>query len=283
MKLTIDTDRGQLTEDGPTGQRVWPLYSPEAFDLISDHWLRVGWNQKYMYTFSWFGRPIIQLPEDMVRSQEVIHRLRPDVIVETGVAHGGSLVFYASLCKALGRGRVIGIDIEIRPHNRREIESHELSPWITLIEGSSTDPETVRQVKSLIAPDESVLVILDSCHTKAHVAAELEAYADLVTADSYIVATDGIMRDLADVPRGMPDWASDHPAAAAEEFVLTHPDFVLEQPPWPFNESQLKRNVTHWPNAWCRRLPGEQVVAAAGQAASAKTNTRHSRAGIARV
>jgi cephalosporin hydroxylase len=280
MKLTIDTDRGQLIEEDSAGQRVWPLYSPEAFDLISDHWLRVGWNQKYSYTFSWFGRPIIQMPEDMVRSQEVIYRLRPDVIVETGVAHGGSLVFYASLCKAMGRGRVVGIDIEIRPQNRREIEAHELADWITLVEGSSTDPAVVEHVKSLIEPSESVLVILDSCHTKAHVAAELEAYSNLVTADSYIVATDGIMRDLADVPRGQPDWSCDHPAAAAEEFVLAHPEFVLEQPAWAFNESQLTRNVTHWPNAWCRRLPAPQV---AGPVASVQTSTRHTRAGIARV
>ncbi len=125
---------------------------------------------------------------------------------------------------------------------------------ITLIEGSSTAPEIVRQAHSLIKPGESVLVILDSNHTRQHVAAELEAYGDLVTPGSYIVATDGSMKDLYDVPRGDPSWAWDHPAAAAAEFVASHPDFVLEQPAWPFNESDLTENITFWPGAWLRRV-----------------------------
>jgi cephalosporin hydroxylase len=199
------------------------------------------------------GRPIIQLPEDMVRTQEVIHRVQPDVIIETGVAHGGSLIYYASLCKALGRGRVIGIDIEIRPHNRQAIESHLLAPYITLLEGSSTSPEIVGQARSLVKPGEKVLILLDSNHTKEHVAAELEAYHSLVTPGSYLVATDGIMKDLHDVPRGQPEWTWDHPTAAAEEFAAAHPEFELAQPPWLFNESGLKHNITHWPGAWLRR------------------------------
>ena len=174
----------------------------EAFQIISEIWLKVGWNEKYVYTFSWFGRPIIQLPEDIVRIQEVIYRVKPDVIIETGIAHGGSLIFYASLCKAMGCGRVIGVDIEIRPHNRAAIEAHELASYITLLEGNSTNPEIVSSVKSRIQPGESVLVILDSNHTKAHVLHELDAYHDLVSLGSYIVATDGSMRDLHDVPRG---------------------------------------------------------------------------------
>ena len=162
------------------------------------------------------------------------------MIVETGVAHGGSLIFYASLCKAMERGRIIGVDIEIRPHNRAAIEAHPMFPLITLIEGSSTEPAIVERVRSLIRPGEKVLVILDSNHTKQHVHDELEAYYSLVTAGSYIVATDGSMRDLHDVPRGKPEWVWDHPAAAAEEFAVRHPEFVLEQPPWVFNESALE-------------------------------------------
>jgi cephalosporin hydroxylase len=253
MKLLIDTERRLLTVDENGRERSIELYSKEAFELISRQWVRVGWNQKYQYTFSWMGRPVIQLPEDMVRLQEVIHRLQPDVIVETGVAHGGSLVFYASLCKVIGRGRVVGIDIEIRPHNRAAIESHPLFPWITLIEGSSVDPAIVARVKASVKPGETVLVLLDSNHTRAHVRAELEAYHALVTPGSYIVATDGIMRDLHDVPRGQPGWTDDHPAAAAAEFAGAHPQFVLEQPPWPFSESALTENITHWPGAWLRR------------------------------
>src|SRR5262249_37658305 len=152
------------------------LGTAEAFAIVSRAWLRAGWDSKYVYGFTWLGRPIIQLPEDLLRIQEVIFTVQPDVIIETGVAHGGSLVFYASLCKALGRGRVIGIDVEIRPHNRAAIEAHSLSDWITLVEGSSVDPDVVARVYDLIGPDESALVLLDSCHAKTHVLAELEAY-----------------------------------------------------------------------------------------------------------
>ena len=175
------------------------------------------------------------------------------MIIETGVAHGGSLIYYASLCKAMEKGRVIGIDIEIRPHNRKAIEAHELFPLITLIEGSSTSPETLKQVKKLVKPKEKVLVILDSCHTKQHVLDELESYQGLITPGSYLVATDGIMKDLYDVPRGNPEWERDNPVEAVNDFVKRHPEFVLEQPIWLFNESELKKNVTHWPCAFLRR------------------------------
>ena len=254
MKLIIDTERRTLCKEADGARTEMDLYSKPAFELISDQWLKVGWDQKYPYTFSWMGRPIIQLPEDMIRMQEVIYRVQPDFIVETGVAHGGSLVFYASLCKAMGRGRVVGVDIEIRTHNRRAIEEHSMFPLITLIEGSSIEHGVVEQVRSMIKPGETVLVILDSNHTKQHVLDELEAYHTMVTGGSYIVATDGSMRDLHDVPRGKPEWAWDHPAAAAEEFASRHEEFLLEQPDWPFNESGLGKNITHWPSAWLRRL-----------------------------
>jgi cephalosporin hydroxylase len=253
MKVEIDTATAALISyDGAKIQKYF-LYSREAFEVISHLWLKVGWNQKYHYTFTWFGRPIIQFPDDILRIQEVIYSVKPDVIIETGVAHGGSLVLYASLCKAMGKGRVVGIDVEIRKHNRIAIQAHELISLITLIEGSSVDPGIVAQAGQCVKPDESVLVILDSNHSKAHVAAELEAYAPLVTHGSYIIATDGSMEFLDDVPRGKPDWKTDNPSAAAREFVVRHPEFVLEQPAWPFNESELRDNITHWPNAWLRR------------------------------
>ena len=254
MKLTLDTDTQTLTlfEAGQT--RILPLYSDQAFEAISRQWVRVGWNQKYQYTFSWMGRPVIQLPEDMLRMQEVIYRLQPDLIIETGVAHGGSLIFYASLCKAMDKGRVVGVDIEIRPPNRQAIESHALAGLITLIEGSSTAPAVVEQVYRQVQPGQTTLVILDSNHSYAHVAAELEAYAGLVTPGSYIVATDGIMLDLADVPRGKPEWTADNPTSAARDFATLHPEFVIEQPPWPFRESAWGRNITHWPDGWLKRL-----------------------------
>lgn len=253
MKLVLDTDTAMLSVEENGQSRELPLYSKEGFEELSRQWVRVGWNQKYQYTFSWMGRPVIQLPEDMIRMQEVIYRVRPDVIIETGVAHGGSLIFYSSLCKAMEKGRVIGIDIEIRQHNRAAIEAHPLNDRITLIEGSSTAPEIVAQVKTLVQPGETVLIILDSNHTYAHVYDELEAYADLVTPGSYLVATDGIMYDLADVPRGVPGWTTDNPTFAARDFAAKHPEFLIEQPAWPFNESALDQNITHWPGAWLRR------------------------------
>lgn len=254
MKLIIDTERKTLVKEENGESVALDLYSKESFELISHQWLKVGWNAKYPYVFSWMGRPIIQIPEDIVRTQEVIYRVKPDVIIETGIAHGGSLVFYASLCKAMDKGRVIGVDIEIRPHNRAAIEAHELFPWITLIEGDSTAPAIVNQVKALVRPGEAVLVLLDSNHTKQHVLAELNAYHDLVTPGSYIVATDGSMRDLCDVPRGKAEWTWDNPAEAAAEFVHAHPEFVIEQPAWPFNESDLTEAITHWPDAWLHRV-----------------------------
>lgn len=253
MKIEIDTDSAQLRILDANNERQLPLYSRESFEMLSRLWLKVGWNEKYPYTFSWLGRPIIQLPEDVLRMQEVIYAIKPDVIIETGVAHGGSLILYASLCKAMGKGRVVGIDIEIRPHNRRAIEAHELSSYITLLEGSSIAADTVQRAAALVKPKETVLVILDSNHTKAHVAAELAAYSKLVTPGSYIVATDGSMEFLHDVPRGEADWITDNPSAAAREFAEEHSEFVLEQPAWPFNESELRENITHWPSAWLRR------------------------------
>ena len=253
MKYIIDTEQRTLAVEETQGLRHLDLYSDEAFSVLSQQWLKVGWNQKYPYTFSWMGRPIIQIPEDMIRLQEVIYRLKPDVILETGIAHGGSLIYSASLCKALGTGRVIGVDIDIRPPNRRAIESHELFPYITLIEGSSVAPEIVAQVKAMIQPHEKVLAIFDSNHTKHHVLGELEAYHDLVPPGSYLVATDGSMKDLHDVPRGKTEWSWDNPCEAALEFVATHPEFELETPPWLFNESRLSENITHWPGAWIKR------------------------------
>jgi cephalosporin hydroxylase len=253
MRFTIDTDQKTITQVDDGEERTLDLYSKDSFELLSDMWLKVGWDQKYTYSFSWMGRPVIQLPEDMVRIQEVIYRIQPDLIIETGVAHGGSLVYYASLCRAIKKGRIIGIDIEIRPHNRKAIEAHEMFPLIELVEGSSTAPDVVRHVHSLVKPGESVLVLLDSNHTKQHVSDELEAYHDLVTAGSYIVAMDGVMKELSDVPRGQPDWVWNNPTAAAAEFAEKHSEFILEQPAWPFNESILSENITYCPGAWLRR------------------------------
>ena len=180
--------------------------------------------------------------------------MKPDVIVETGIAHGGSLIFSASLCKAMDKGRVIGVDIDIRPHNRAAIEAHELFSYITMIEGSSIDPAVVEQVKSLIEPDECVLVALDSNHTKDHVVAELEAYAPMVSVGSYILAADGVMEQLAGAPRSESDWGWNNPKAAAEAFVADNSDFAIEEPEFPFNEGAVTDRVTYWPSGFIRRI-----------------------------
>ena len=252
--IQIDIGGGTIRETGPSGERTYPLGSPEAFAVISRVWLRCGWDTKYVYGFTWLGRPIIQLPEDMFRIQEVIYSIKPDVLIETGVAHGGSLVFYASLFRSMGRGRVIGIDVEIRPHNRKAIESHELSRMITLIEGSSVAPEVVAQARGNVRPGETVLVVLDSNHTKAHVLAELRAYSSFVSKGSYLVATDGIMRDLVGAPRSRQDWSWNNPASAAAEFVHENGDFVIEEPRFPFNEGSIQDRVTYWPSCYLRRI-----------------------------
>ena len=252
--IKIDLENSEVIVQQTEDTVTYKLGTPEAFACISQAWLRCGWDNKYVYTFSWLGRPIIQLPEDILRIQEVIYQVKPDVIIETGVAHGGSLILYASLCKGMGKGRVIGIDIEIRPHNRKAIEEHELFEYITLIEGSSVAPDVVSQVKSLVATEQKILVLLDSNHTKDHVLGELNAYAELVSLGSYIVATDGIMKDLVGAPRSQPDWDQNNPYVAAQEFLKEHPEFVLEQPTWLFNESNsLSGNVTYWPGAWLKR------------------------------
>ena len=124
MKITIDTDKQTLSVSDQNQLQQLSLYSKEAFEILSRQWLKVGWNENYHYTFSWQGLPVIQLPEDIIRIQEVIYQLKPDVIIETGIAFGGSLLYYASLCKTLDKGRVIGIDIEVSPETRQNLESH---------------------------------------------------------------------------------------------------------------------------------------------------------------
>lgn len=259
VRLSIDTDAGVVVVDD--GKCVIPLASSEGFALISDAWLRAGWDVKHVYSFTWLGRPIIQLPEDMFRLQEVIFQLQPDVIIETGVAHGGSLVFYAGLCRLIGKGRVVGIDVDIRPHNRVALERHALSDLITLIEGDSTSDPTLEKVKAHVGSAEVVIALLDSNHSKAHVMAELDAYAPFLTPGSYIVVMDGIMEKLVGAPRSQPDWGENNPRRAALEWLTTHPEFTMEEPAFAFNEGEVRHRVTYWPDAFIRRLRKEIPIA----------------------
>ena len=214
------------TEDGP---REIDIYTPEGFAVVADLFTRSGWQRKLSYEVTWLGIPIIQLPEDILMVQELIWKIRPDVIIESGVAHGGALVLYASILELLGRGRVIGVDIEIRKYNRLAIEAHPMARRIQLIEGSSTDPATVAAVQGLVAPGHKTMVMLDSNHTRAHVSDELELYAPMVTPGSYLVVFDEVMPMVADAPNGKPEWDRDNPLEAVRDFLARHPEFEADR------------------------------------------------------
>lgn len=253
--LQVDFLKGTITVNDGRQDKIHDLNTSEAFAAISKAMLRTGWDNKYVYSFSWLGRPIIQLPDDMIRIQELIYKIKPDVIIETGIAHGGSLVYYASILQAMGGGKVIGIDIDIRQHNRRAIENHEMYEYITMFEGSSVELEVFQQVKSEINATDKVLVFLDSCHDKDHVTKELELYSSLVSPGSYIVAMDGIMKDLVGAPRAKPDWSWNNPTQAAIEFTARSDEFIIEEPSIPFNEGNIDSQfLTYWPKAYIKRI-----------------------------
>jgi len=254
MKIVIDTAAQTLTQADGTAENTVGLYTKEAFEALSLAWVRVGWSLQYYHNFTWFGLPILQLPEDLLRLQEVIYALRPAVIVETGVYQGGSLLFHASLLAAMGEGKVIGVDLEIPQQTRDALSRHPLAPRISLFEGDSTDPKIVAQVAEMAGSAGPVLVILDSGHSRDHVARELECYAPLVTQGSYIVATDGIMKDISDVPRALPEWKTDNPFEAANDFAARHPEFRQQPPAWLSRQGVLTENVTYWPGAWLQRV-----------------------------
>ena len=249
----IDTATKTIVNE-TTGESL-AMGSKEGFKIISDLWLKSGWETKYVYSFSWMGRPVIQLPEDMIRIQEIIFDIKPDIIIETGIAHGGSLIFYASLCKAMEKGKIIGIDIEIREHNRKAMEEHFLyNDYIEMVEGSSTEQKIIDQISDKAKGKETVLVILDSNHTKQHVLDELNAYAPLVTIGSYIVATDGIMEVVKGLDRTGEDWEWNNPKQAALEFVKQNRNFMIVEPSFPFNESMVVERITYWPSCYIKRI-----------------------------
>lgn len=235
-----------------------------AFRALSRDWLEASMQRKYVYNFDWLGRPIIQYPQDMVAVQELIWAVRPDVVIETGIAHGGSLILSASMlamldmCEAIESGtvmnpsqsrrRVIGVDIDIRPHNREAIETHPMASRIRMVQGSSIDPGVVQQVHALAAGAGTVMVFLDSMHTHDHVLAELEAYASLVTPGSYCVVFDTFVEDMP--PRFFEDrpWdVGNNPKTAVRQWLTGHTEFEQDAG-W-----QNKLMVTVAPEGFLRR------------------------------
>lgn len=237
-----------ITVTSPAGTRTAELYSEAGLDLVAGLWLELSAQFRLMYDLTWLGIPVIQLPGDIVMMQELVWRLRPDVIVECGVAHGGSAILYASILELAGKGFVLGVDVEIRPYNRLAIESHPLAHRIRLVEGSSIAAETVKQVEEACAGARTVLVVLDSNHSEAHVTAELEAYHRLVTPGSYAVVMDGAQALVASIPAAKPEWGASHPLAAIEKFLAAHPEFA-EDPRY------TRTRVTSNPRGFLRRKP----------------------------
>ena len=191
---------------------------------------------QYSYNFSWMGRPIIQYPQDIIAMQEIIWSVQPDLIIETGIAHGGSLIFSASMlelnaaCGGPQNAEVLGIDIDIREHNRKAVEDHPMSKRITMIQGSSIAPDIIANVKEHAANKERVLVCLDSNHTHEHVLAELEAYAQLTSKGSYCVVFDTIVEDTADqCPSDRPWGKGNNPKTAVWKYLETHPEFKIDR------------------------------------------------------
>lgn len=198
---------------------------------MSRVWIREIARHRYAYNFTWLGRPIIQFPQDMVAIQEIVWRTQPDLIVETGVAHGGSLIHSASLLHLLGgNGRVVGVDIDIRPHNRVEIERHPLAGRIDLVQGSSVTLETIEEVRRLANGRKRIMVILDSNHTHEHVLAELELYSPLVSKGNYLVVMDTIIEDMpAGSFPGRPWDKGNNPKTAVNRFLKTNSRFRIDR------------------------------------------------------
>jgi cephalosporin hydroxylase len=215
---------------------------------LSRAWMNAANARKYSYHFTWMGRPIIQYPHDIVALQELLWEVKPDLVIETGIAHGGSAILSASLLELIGHGEVLAIDIDIRAHNRAAIETHPMAKRIRLVQGSSIDPEVVAGVQAAAA-GKRVLVILDSNHTHDHVLAELEAYAPLVAVGSYCVVMDTVIEDLP--AESFPDrpWArGDNPKTAVRRWLVQHPEFEVDAA----RDAQLLVSVA--PEGYLRRV-----------------------------
>jgi len=197
--------------------------------------MRASVEPKYSYNFSWLGRPIIQYPQDMVAMQELLWEVQPDLIIETGIAHGGSLIFYASVLELIAicagqEGEVLGIDVDIRQHNRKAIEEHPMFKRISMIQGSSIDSEIVAQVTEKAKGKKRILVCLDSNHTHEHVLAEMEAYAPLTSVDSYCVVFDTLIEDMGEDAYPDRSWGvGNNPKTAVWQYLKSHPEFEINK------------------------------------------------------
>ena len=228
--MTTRDDRLEF-EEGKRKQSLALGADHEAFRQSVDLVMALD-NYDYAYLWSWMGVPIIQMPADVMASQEVIWATRPDIIIETGVARGGSVLFMASMLELLGKGQVIGIDIDIRAHNRAAIENHPMSKRVTLVEGGSADAATLDKVKALIPPGARVMVVLDSDHSRSHVLAECRAYGPLVTKGCYLVVADTLVghlsEDQAPKKRSKIWFKGDEPLSAMNDYMAETDKFEID-------------------------------------------------------
>jgi cephalosporin hydroxylase len=237
-----------MSHDPQDPQQIAAMAADPKIGSLSRELFNRTCDYRYSYNFKWLGRPIIQYPQDIVALQEVIWNVKPELVIETGIAHGGSLILSASILELIGgTGRVLGVDIDIRPHNRQAIEEHPMSRRIDMIQGSSVDDGIADQVRKAAAGKSPVMVILDSNHTHEHVRRELELYAPLVTRGSYLIVFDTVVEFMPD--SAFPDrpWGvGDNPYTAVQEFLKTTDRFVLE------SEIPDKLLLTVGPGGWLR-------------------------------
>ena len=214
-------------------KNILKMSKDKTFQKLTKSWFKSSEKYQYSYHFSWMGRPIIQYPQDMIALQEIIWKIKPDLIIETGIARGGSLIFSASILQLIGKGSVVGIDIDIRKHNRIEIEKHSMFKRIKMIEGSSIDEKIVKKVYQLAKNKKRTLIILDSNHSHEHVLKELKLYSPLVTKNSYLVVFDTVIEDIS-TPKTLshknrPWGKGDNPKTAVKSFLKINNRFIIDK------------------------------------------------------
>ena len=219
----------------------------EELQKVGLQWVKVAVENRLSYEIDWLGVPVIQTPEDLILMQELIFKVQPDVIIETGIAHGGSLIYYASLMELLDKGKVVGVDIEIREHNRRVIEAHPLFKRIEMIEGDSVSDEIIQEVRKRVPKNSKVIVCLDSNHTKQHVLKELQLYQQFVRPGGYIVVFDAITSKMAELGASDKSYINNSPKEAVDEFLKTNGDFEIDK---YYN----KLYISYSPNGYLRRI-----------------------------
>jgi cephalosporin hydroxylase len=229
------------------GQEEVKLYTKEGFEMLSNLWIKVAAEFKVNYELTWLGRPIIQFGSDMIMLQELIWEVKPDIFIETGIAHGGSLIYTASLFEMIGNGRVIGIDIDIREHNKVAILAHPMFKRISMIEGSSIADSTILALEKQLESGKKIMVMLDSNHSREHVLNEINLYSKYIPVGSYLIVQDGAQKWVADIPRGKAEWIDDNPLCAIDDFMKTNNDFVVD-------ETYNRLGITQSPKGFLKRI-----------------------------